>query len=74
MYRNFSASSESDTITWLSQNKSVVMSLVLEILIPFMSSFINSVIILFMYMLNKVVKWGSLIELRGFNHNLDFHF
>jgi hypothetical protein len=50
------------------------MSLFPDILIPFMSSSLHSVIIIFMYVLNEVVKWGSLIELHGFNHNLYFHF
>ena len=39
-----SASSESDTITLSSQNRSVLMSLFLEILIPFMSSDFHCVI------------------------------
>jgi len=58
------APSESATTTWSSASKSVVMSLFLEILIPFISPSVNSVIIWYgIYSLNKVGERDSLVEL-----------
>jgi len=49
-----STSSGSATATWSSVNKIVLMSSFLEVLIPFVSSYFHYVIILFIYVLNKV--------------------
>jgi hypothetical protein len=57
-----SASSESDTITWSSTNKSVLISLFLENLIPFMSSDFHSVILIYICV-KFGEKGGRLLEL-----------
>ena len=49
-----SGSSEPTTMTWSSENKNVLLSLVLETVIPFISSSFYYVTIWFIYMLNEV--------------------
>jgi hypothetical protein len=58
-----SASPESATITWLSANRSVLMSLFLAVLIPFIPCSFHSAIIWDTWLLNYVCASDSLVEL-----------